>query len=207
MELSEYYEELKQLARDTRQRYGLNSESVSLSSLREIYRAEEIHIDYWHHKLRKIRGAYLLVGSEPHVLVNGAIKPKEPRIFILAHELKHHLMDRELAKDAPIGCQEISWTRESAIEIGAEIFAAELIYPEAEFLSLIDAMGLQETGCEPQAVVRLKRSCPAPVSYTFLVKRLVWFGVVDRDSFRGIQFQKLEESMFGVPFYGRHRRL
>lgn len=200
-----YYEQMKALALETRQRYELTTSTVSLTSLRQIYKQEGIRLDLWDYKLRKLRGAYMVIGGEPHVLLNKGMKPIEPRIFTMAHELKHHYVDYELARTGSLGCQDVSWSHGPAIEIGAEIFASELIYPEAEFLSLIEDSGLPKGGWRSDDVVRLKRICPAPVSYTFLVKRLEWFGFVERGVFKGVKWQNLEDRVFGIPFYRRKR--
>ncbi len=197
---------LKALARRVKGKHSLTFKSISLASLRKIYREEGIKIDLWHYKLRKVRGAYMVIDGDPYVLINANIKPKEPRIFTMAHELKHHYIDRNLAEQGILGCNtEVSWSNGPAIEIGAEIFAAEFVYPEDEFLDLVNQMGLTNGHCTAEDVVHLKRECPAPVSYTFLKKRLEWFSIIDRGAFSGFKFQKLEESMFGVPFYRRRK--
>jgi hypothetical protein len=49
----------------------------------------------------------------------------------------------------------------------AAFFAAEFIFPEAEFIERTQAMGIQKMLCSAEDVVRLKRSCKACVSYTF----------------------------------------
>jgi Zn-dependent peptidase ImmA (M78 family) len=41
------------------------------------------------------------------------------------------------------------------VEIGAEIFAAELIYPEGEFRSHLEQMGIGTDGCTAEVLVRL----------------------------------------------------
>ncbi|MFH0828769.1 MAG: hypothetical protein V1907_01150 [Candidatus Kerfeldbacteria bacterium] len=90
------------------------------------------------------------------------------------------------------------------IEIGAEVFAAEFIFPEQEFLEWA-TVRLRNRPCTPKDVVELKRCCPAKVSYTFLVKRLERLRFCPRGSLAGVKFVKLEEQMHGVPFY-RHFR-
>lgn len=200
-----HYEEMKRLAHDLRGRYGIASREVSLSRIGAIYKAEGIRIDYWPYRLRKVRAAYFLVDDEAHVLLNAGIKPKEPRIFALCHELKHHLVDQELARVEGLGCREdVSWQAGVPVEIGAEVFAAEFIFPESEFLALLGELGLDSIR-DAEDVVRLKRACPAPVSYVFLQKRLRWFGFSGPNAFKGVQFQKLEERMYGAPFYRRLR--
>ena len=195
-----YYEEMKRLAHEVRDKYSLTTSKVGLRSVRAIYRAERIHIDHWPHKLRRVRAAYFLIDGEAFVLINAAIKPKEPRLFCLCHELKHHHVDQDLAAVRGLGCQDVSWQDASPTEIGAEVFAAELIYPESEFLTLAENLGLNRA-CTKEDVVRLKRECHAPVSYAFLVKRLEWFHMIGRGEFRGVQFMKLEDEIYGPPIY------
>lgn len=200
MNRTAYYEQIKQLAHQVRGTYDVTTSQISLSTIRAICRGESIHIDYWKPKLKRVRAAYCLVDGESCVLLNDRIKPKEPRIFALCHELKHHFADEELAQAGNFGCQDVSWEDDSPIEIGAEIFAAEFIFPENEFLSLVHDLSLDRNCCA-EDVVRLKRASPAPVSYTFLRKRLQWFGFTEPGQFRDVQFQKLEEQIHGVPFY------
>ena len=128
--------------------------------------------------------------------------PKEPRIFCLCHELKHHYVDQERARCAGLYCQEPSWQDADPIEIGAEIFAAEFIFPEQEFLTLASELDVG-VGCSKEDVVRLKRGSPALVSYTFVKKRLQWFGLAEPGRFDKVKFVKLEEQLYGVPFYRR----
>jgi Zn-dependent peptidase ImmA (M78 family) len=54
--------------------------------------------------------------------------PGGPTIFTMAHELKHRLVDSKIG----IFLRETS-DQTRRIEIAAEVFAAELIYPEKEF--------------------------------------------------------------------------
>ena len=194
------------MALEKRELHKLTTTTMSLTTLRQVYKQEGIRLDLWGYKLRKVRGVYMVIGDEPHVLLNKGIKPIEPRIFTMAHELKHHYVDYELAKTGLLGCQDVSWSQGPTIEIGAEIFASELIYPETEFLELVEDIGIAKGEWNCEDVVRLKKNCPAPVSYAFLVKRLEWFGTIERGVFRGVKWQNLEERMFGIPFYRRNRR-
>lgn len=89
------------------------------------------------------------------------------------------------------------YNRNEPIEIGAEVFAAEFIYPEHEFAELVKASGV--ASWRPEDVVILKRRTPAKISYMFVQKRLERLGVVERGAFVSVRFKKLEEQMFGVP--------
>jgi hypothetical protein len=55
---SDYYEELKELARQVRAAHDLTTPRVLRSDLNRIYKQERIQIDRWPHKLRNLRGAY-----------------------------------------------------------------------------------------------------------------------------------------------------
>ena len=87
------------------------------------------------------------------------------------------------------------------LEKGAEVFAAEFICPEAEFAADLQKMGV--TIRQASDVVGLKRSCKARVSYRYICKRLERLELVRPGQFDGVQFQKLEERIHGVPFYRR----
>jgi len=95
------------------------------------------------------------------------------------------------------GCGD--YNENQTIEIGAEVFAAEFIYPESEFLECVRTLGIELAMCSPEDVVRLKRECGACISYQFLRKRLVRLGFASAAAFDKIQFQKLEEKLYGVP--------
>jgi len=62
------------------------------------------------------------------VLLAGGL-PDDPTIFTMAHELKHHLVD---STAGTVLCRTDEQMRR--VEIGAEVFAAELIYPEKDFV-------------------------------------------------------------------------
>ena len=125
--------------------------------------------------------------------------PDEPKLFALVHELKHHYRDREALGSGVIHCGD--YNANELIEKGAEVFAAEFIYPEAEFAEDVRVRGV--TMWTAENVVHLKRGCKAKVSYRFICKRLERLGLITVGHFYGVQFQKLEDQIFGVPFYRR----
>jgi Zn-dependent peptidase ImmA (M78 family) len=191
------YEDLKSLARQKRVKYAVITESLNLIVVRKIYSEEGIRIDPWKFP-RTIRAAYMSDDADPSVAINKTL-PREPKLFSLIHELKHHYVDRQLIENGQIRCGD--YNENQGIEIGAEVFAAEFIYPEAEFLERVSALGIQLGKCSPEDVVRLKRECGACVSYQFLRKRLVRLGFAGAHAFDRTQFQKLEEQIYGVPIY------
>lgn len=83
------------------------------------------------------------------------------------------------------------------------MFAAEFIYPAGELSADLDEMDLL-VGQAPD-VVSFKRCCKAKVSYRFIRKRLERLGRISPGQFDGVQFQKLEEQIYSVPFYRLRR--
>lgn len=191
------YDELKVLADEKRQRYGIATRNLGLTKVREIYRDQGVAIDYL--KLSpKIRAIYMCDDGDPSVAVNKQL-PNVPKLFSLVHELKHHFVDREEIERGVMKCGDYNANRR--IEIGAEIFAAEFIYPEAEFLQDATNYGLKPMELLAEDIVKFKRFCEATISYVFLRKRLERFEFIRVGQFSDVQFQKLEEEVFGVPIY------
>jgi Zn-dependent peptidase ImmA (M78 family) len=123
------------LARETRARFSLDSPRVLRSDLRRIYSAEGIRIDLWPYKFKRLRGAYFNDELGPAVMLAKGL-PEDPMVFTMGHELKHHLVDAALSLSY---CD--TSNQSSPIEIGAEIFAAELIYPDEDFRADLSDMG------------------------------------------------------------------
>ena len=192
-----YYEEMKALAREVRASYGFCTPRVRKSDIKRIYRDQGIRIDLWPYKLKGLRGAYFNDDLGPSVLIAKGL-PDEPKIFTLAHELKHHLKDSNLRV---LYCDPSNQFR--TIEIGAEIFAAELIFPEQDFIDALRRMNIGHGECTPEALVRLKRETETTMSYAALVKRTEFLGYALRGSLQGVQYKKLEERLFGEPLYKR----
>jgi Zn-dependent peptidase ImmA (M78 family) len=195
---SEYYKKLKDLAGEVRETYCVQTDRFGLAEMRRIYRAEGIRIDMRTLTGRKIRAAYFCDSDDPCVLLRRNMPPI-PRLFSLGHELKHHYCDRQAINTGKFQCGD--YNAHEMIEIGAEIFSAELIYPEAEFLALASELGLVASDCTEETIVRFKHACPAQISYKFLLKRLEWFEIIPKGAFARVQFQKLEERIFGAPIY------
>lgn len=190
-----YYEKMKALARQVRLEHGLNTFRVLRSDLRRLYRAYGIHIDLWPHKFKNLRGAYFDDEFGPTVLLARHLPP-EPLIFTMAHELKHHLVDRGLGLSY---CD--SSNQKEPVEIGAEVFAAELIFPEQEFIDYLKQMGISWRKCTPEALVRLKHETQTTLSYAGLAKRAEHLNLAPFGSLAKIKWKKLEEQIYGEPVY------
>ncbi len=201
MSRSAHYEAVKQRARDLRAEYGFDSPRVTRSDLRRIYMAEGIRIDR-RDGFRSLRGAYFFdeeIG--PTVLLARGL-PEEPTIFTMGHELKHHFLDR------PAGMDLVSMCGDSNVsdlpEKAAEVFAAELVYPDAEFLIHMEQAGIARGGCDAAAIVRLKHRTRTTLSYSSLGKRAMFHGFAPEGSLLGVAWKKLEASIYGEPFYKRY---
>lgn len=194
---TEYYEAMKQLAGEKREKYDIAGGKLGLQKMRDIYKAEGIAIDLWKTS-PKIRAIYMCDGGDPSVLVNKSL-PEIPRLFAMAHELKHHFCDQQALMNGKIQCG--AYNANEVIEKAAEVFAAEFIFPEKAFLECVDTIGLDRGSVTAEKIVELKKRCGAPVSYVFLRKRLEWFNFIEKGEFGKVQFQKLEEQIYGVPIY------
>lgn len=127
--------------------------------------------------------------------------PQDPAIFTLAHELKHHLVDSKL----PITYCDMSNVNEQ-IEIGAEVFAAELLFPDDDFVHIMQQMKIGNGECSAEAIVELKRSTNTTLSYAGLVKKAEFLGFVCKGSLTGTKWTRLEEQLYGEPVYKRINR-
>lgn len=197
MHRADYYEAMKTLAAQKRRQFKVATGTLGLQKVRIIYKTEGVAIDLWKTSAH-IRAVYMCDGDDPSVLVNRTL-PKEPRLFAMVHELKHHYCDQALLRNGEIRCG--NYNENELIEKAAEVFAAEFIYPEQEFLDCAKSIGLESGTITPEEVVELKRTCGAPVSYKFLQKRLERFDFIQKGQFSKVKFQKLEEEIYGVPIY------
>lgn len=197
MSRTAYYEDLKRLALVKRAEYSVDTRQFGLSELRAMYKKEGIRIDHWPLP-RKVKALYMCDDGDCSVALQRTL-PYEPKLFALVHELKHHFRDRAALGAGVIHCGD--YDANELIEKGAEVFAAEFIYPEAEFAADVRMRSVSIT-CAAD-VVAIKRACEARVSYRFICKRLEWLGLIGPGQFDGVQFQKLEYTIYGVPFYRR----
>jgi Zn-dependent peptidase ImmA (M78 family) len=196
----QYYEDLKQLAREVRQEFGLDGPRVLKSDIKLIFKAKGITLDYWPYRLKGLRGAYFNDESGISIMISKDL-PEDPMVFTMAHELKHHLKDAELGL---VKCLAKEVSR--PIEIGAEVFAAEFLFPEAIFLERMKEMGVGQGACVPENLVRLKHETKTTLSYAGLAKKAEWLGFAIQGSLPKAGWRKLEEQIYGVPFYKQKYR-
>jgi IrrE N-terminal-like domain len=180
-----YYEELKALARQIRQNFSLSTPRVQLSDLRAIYKHYGIVVDLWPRngvpptvKLKGLKGAFFFDECGSSVLINRFL-PEEPRIFTMGHELKHFLKDRDYGE---LWCGNDNVKDE--IEIGAEIFSAELIFPDADFRDSFCQLVKTSSACAAEKLVHLKRQTRTTMSYAALIKKAVFLKFAVDNDFR-----------------------
>lgn len=196
---SSQFDELKKLAREKRLLHKVKTVAFGLREVRAIYKAEGITIDYYPLP-NKVKALYMCDDGYCSVAVQKKL-PDEPKIFALLHELKHHYCDQDFLKGGHIHCGDFNM--KDPIEIGAEVFAAEFIYPIREFAHDISLLNVSQWTAEE--IVNLKRNCKAKVSYTYLCRRLTELRLIGFKQFEKVQFQKLEHTMYGLPYHLRKK--
>lgn len=197
MKRHDYYEELKSLARQVREKYALRTSRVLRSDLRRIYKAHGIKFEKWPLS-PKIRGAYFNDDCGIHIVIAESLRD-DPAVFTMAHELKHHLVD---AASGRWFCA--SANEKEPIEIGAEVFAAELIFPEADFVAEMRALGVEPGGCTPEHIVRLKEITKTTLSHRGLCKRAEWLRFAVAGSLDRVpSWTAVRDRVFGPPPWRR----
>lgn len=197
MTRTEYYHIVKAKAREIRAEFGITGAQIRLSQIKEICKKLGIRVEYWQGKLRVVRGVYTC-DDGPCIMVSKLL-PDEQKIFTIAHELKHHFFDQDVSHP--------SFPEKAALEISAEIFAVELIFPDAEFLSFTAAMGIVPSGGTARDIILLKNGSQTCLSYGSLAKRMVFHGLATPESVNKVPWIKLAEEVLGEPAHKRIQRL
>jgi hypothetical protein len=201
---ADYYKEMKKIAREQRATFGLQTSSIGRREFRAIYKEFGIKLHLWPipglsgNPLKHMRGAYLNVDGDLRVMVDRTL-PNDPYLFTLAHEIKNHLCDQEHAKAF---CHDENQT--DVLEIGAEVFAAELLYPERDFNQDLNERGVNKGECTQQNLVVLKHDTGTSLSYTGLRKRAVNFGYAPA-TMPNSGWKQIEVSLYGLPYPVRRR--
>ena len=187
MNTQSYYEDLKALARQVRAEHGLSSPRVLPADLMRIYARYGIELDEWPYRFRNLRGAFINDHLGATVMVAKGL-PQDPMAFTMAHELKHFFRDRDLGISY---CDQSNLNK--SIEIGAEIFAAELLFPDRDFVAHMNRMGIRTNQCLPKDLVQLKRQTGTTLSYAGLAIKAERLGFAPSHSLTTIKtWRKLE---------------
>jgi len=186
-----YYEELKLLARQVRAENGLSSPRVLASDLRRIYDRHGIVIDSWPYRLRHLRGAFINDHLGTTVMLASGL-PQDPMVFTMAHELKHFFRDRDLGV---YYCDQSNLSRE--VEVGAEIFAAELLFPDQDFIKHMHLLRVGRDQCLPKTLVHLKCDTRTTLSYAGLAIKAERLGYAPPCSLTKIKTWRILEELYG----------
>jgi Zn-dependent peptidase ImmA (M78 family) len=174
----------------TRGEHGIASCCVRKSDMRRVFKKLGVRVDLWPGPLKKVRGAYFSDDAGPTVMLAKALPP-DPMVFTMAHELKHHLADS--TETFCLATPSESDQR----EIGAEVFAAEFLFPEADFDARLASMGVGLGQLTAEALVRLKVTSRTSLSYAGLIKRAMFRGYCKRGVLDGVGWRELERKLYG----------
>jgi Zn-dependent peptidase ImmA (M78 family) len=181
-----YYYRMRELAREVRTRHGLEGSRLTIRRIWRICRMEGIERLDFRSGFKALRGAYFNDECGVSILLARGL-PDDPTIFTIAHELKHHLVD---SKAKSVLCRAAEEVRR--IEVGAEVFAAELIYPEKDFVGdLSHLLGRTPEKVTAETLVQLKARTRTTLSYAALAKRTVLLGLAKQGSFRDVRWRTL----------------
>jgi Zn-dependent peptidase ImmA (M78 family) len=189
--LNDYYDDLKQLARQVRAENGLNSPRVTPVDMRRIYYKNGIEIDLWPYRLRNLRGAFICDKLGTTVMLAKNL-PQDPMVFTMAHELKHFYRDRDLGVSY---CDQSNITR--TLEVGAEIFAAELIFPDRDFIAQLNKMRIRKDQCLPRTLVELKHRTRTTLSYAGLAIKAERLRFAPTNSLTKVRTWRKLERLYG----------
>ncbi len=174
-----------------RAEFGLQSPRVVESDLRRIYEKNGIVIDDWPYRLRNLRGAFICDELGTTVMLASGL-PQDPKVFTMAHELKHFYRDRHLG---------ISYCDQSnlgkTLEIGAEIFAAELLFPDKDFMAQMRFMRVGINQCLPRTLVSVKQKTRTTLSYAGLAIKAERLGYAPPRSLTTIKTWRKFEEIYG----------
>ena len=199
MNTHNYYEDLKALARQVRAEHGLSSPRVLPADLMRIYAQYGIELDEWPYRFRSLRGAFIDDHHGTTIMIAKGL-PKDPMVFTMAHELKHFFRDRDLGISY---CDQSNLNK--SLEIGAEIFAAELLFPDRDFIEQMKLMGIRTDQCLPKDLIRLKRQTGTTLSYAGLAIKAERLGFAPAHSVTTIKTWRRLEALYSPPVQRRAR--
>jgi Zn-dependent peptidase ImmA (M78 family) len=188
-----YYEDLKALARQVRAEHGLTSPRVLPSDLMRIYTQHGIIFDEWPYRFRNLRGAFINDHLGATIMIAKGL-PQDPMVFTMAHELKHFFRDRDLGISY---CDQSNLNK--SLEVGAEIFAAELLFPDRDFIAQMKLMGIRTDQCLPKNLIRLKRQTGTTLSYAGLAIKAERLGFAPAHSVTTIKTWRRLEALYSTP--------
>ena len=193
MNVQHYYEDLRALARQVRAEHGLSSPRVLPSDLMRIYAQYGIVLDEWPYRFRHLRGAFINDHLGTTIMIARGL-PQDPMVFTMAHELKHFFRDRDLGISY---CDQSNLNK--SLEVGAEIFAAELLFPDRDFVAHMNMMGIRRDQCLPKTLIHLKRKTGTTLSYAGLAIKAERLGFAPSHSLTTIKTWRRLEALYSAP--------
>ena len=193
MNVQHYYEDLRALARQVRAEHGLTSPRVLPSDLMRIYAQYGIVLDEWPYRFRHLRGAFIDDHLGTTIMIARGL-PQDPMVFTMAHELKHFFRDRDLGISY---CDQSNLNK--SLEVGAEIFAAELLFPDRDFVAHMNMMSIRRDQCLPKTLIALKRKTGTTLSYAGLAIKAERLGFAPAHSLTTIKTWRKLEALYSKP--------
>jgi len=148
-------------------------------------------IDSWPYRLRHLRGAFISDSLGTTVMLASGL-PQDPMVFTMAHELKHFFRDRDLGISY---CDQSNLSK--TVEIGAEIFAAELLFPDQDFIKHLRLLRVGRDQCLPRTIVQLKAKTRTTLSYAGLAIKAERLGFAPPSSLTRIKTWRKLEALYG----------
>jgi len=194
----EYYQGLKELAQEKRKQYNLEGVyKVLPSTLKKICKSEGVKYIDLNSRLKDVYGAYFYTDMEGASITIKKGLLQEIYAFTLAHELKHHLVDREILKNNYAHCLGNFGEETEQIEIGASVFAAQFIFPEDDFCKVMGDLQIQKGSCTADDLVHLKEKTKTTLSYAGLAKRAYRLKYSNR--ILTAKWTDIEKKLYGKP--------
>ena len=183
-----YYAEMKQIARQVREHYRVAPRPIGIEELGKIYRAQRIRLTFWSGKVRSLRGAYFNDELGVDVMVMKELS-EDALAFTMAHELKHHFVDSDLKPSAERILHQLN-----PVEIGADLFAGELLYPEKDFEADLRRLQEKTRACPVGVLLLLKERTRTTLPYRVFRERAVSMGLASAGEFRTSSWRRLENA-------------
>jgi Zn-dependent peptidase ImmA (M78 family) len=158
-----------------------------------IYAQYGIVLDEWPYRFRHLRGAFIDDHLGTTIMIARGL-PQDPMVFTMAHELKHFFRDRDLGISY---CDQSNLNK--SLEVGAEIFAAELLFPDRDFVAHMNTMGIRRDQCLPKTLIRLKRKTGTTLSYAGLAIKAERLGFAPAHSLTTIKTWRRLEALYSTP--------
>ncbi|HEY0965692.1 MAG TPA: ImmA/IrrE family metallo-endopeptidase [Candidatus Saccharimonadales bacterium] len=200
MSPQDHYRQAREKANEIRNSFNLTGARIMVSDLKKIYKQVGIDKVEYHDGFKgtALKGAYFNDEAGVLVMINKKlIKITDPKVFTLAHELKHHLLDDVAMASLCTDNNEATIT-----ERAANIFATELIYPTELFVEHVKSMQIIGD-LKPEHIVSLKHRTNTTLSHAGIAIRAERLNL--GSNYKDVKWLKLRDKMY--PEYARFKRI